>query len=151
MLLFKRKIFESETTKLISSNEKLHDIMKILKSIKDSSLLIKDGTSLLENMFAENGVKRGGSEVIWRRKLSWSRFSKQPHPFTTFEIQKFCSNEPKFNSVFSRIILPEIKYGSYVIKLVELKPIGNNWTALYVKSNNEHTLIYLELKIFQNK
>ena len=106
MLLFKRKSFESETTKLISSNEKLHDIMKILKSIKDSSLLIKDGASLLENMFAENRVTRGRSGVIWRRKLRRSGFSKPPHPFTTFEIQKFCCNEPKFNSVFSRISLP---------------------------------------------
>lgn len=108
--------------------------------------MIKDCVTLLETMFPENGVIRDRDGVIWRNKLSWS-----PHPFTTFEIQRFCSNEPKFKTVFSRNSLPEIKYGAYVIKLVEYKPVGNNWTVLYVNSNNEHTLIYLEFNILQNE
>ena len=36
------------------------------------------------------------------------------HPLTNFEIQKY-ENEPKFNGVFSRNNLPEIKDVAYVI------------------------------------
>ena len=32
-----------------------------------------------------------------------------PHPLTNFKIQKFYQNEPKFNSVYSRNNLSEIK------------------------------------------
>ena len=31
-----------------------------------------------------------------------------PHPLTSFEIQKYYQNEPKFNGVYSRNNLPKI-------------------------------------------
>ena len=87
MQLFKRKIFGSETT-IITSAEEMNDIMIIIKSLKDSGLLIKGvsekiknkakeqkgeflgillgtlGASLLRNIFAGNRVVRCGEGVI---------------------------------------------------------------------------------------
>ena len=59
-----------------------------------------------------------------------------PHPLTNFEIQKYYQNEPKFNGVYSRNNLPEIKDGAYVINLDEYKSIGTHWIAFYVNANN---------------
>ena len=36
-----KKIYGSDTTKLVFSNENLNDVMKIVKSLEESSLLIK--------------------------------------------------------------------------------------------------------------
>ena len=58
-----------------------------------------------------------------------------PHPLTNFEIQKY-KNEPRFNGVFSRVNLPKIKDGAYVINLDEYSDIGTDWVALYVHNNN---------------
>ena len=33
-----------------------------------------------------------------------------PHPLTNFQIQKHYQKEPKFNGVYSKNILPKIKY-----------------------------------------
>ena len=59
-----------------------------------------------------------------------------PHPLTNFEIQKCYQNEPKFNSVYSRNNIPEIKEGAYVINLDEFKSIGTPCAALHVTNNN---------------
>ena len=60
-----------------------------------------------------------------------------PHPLTNFEIQKFYQNEPRFNDVYSRDNLPEIKDGAYEINLAEFSDIETHWAALYVsKANN---------------
>ena len=44
-----------------------------------------------------------------------------PHPLTNFEVQKYYQNEPKFNGVYSRINLPKITNGTYVINLDAFK------------------------------
>ena len=55
-----------------------------------------------------------------------------PHPLTNFEIQKYYQNEPRFNGVFSRNILPKkIKDGAYVISLDEYTDVGTHWMALF--------------------
>ena len=59
-----------------------------------------------------------------------------PHPLTNFEIQKYYQNEPRFNGVYSRDNLPEIKDGAYIINLGEYSDIGTQWVALYVQNNN---------------
>ena len=51
----------------------------------------------------------------------------QLHPLTNFEVQKY--NELKFNGVYSRNSLPEIKNGIYIINLDEYKSIGTHWIA----------------------
>ena len=80
--------FESGTTALIISNEEMNDIMKIVKSLEKSGLLIKDvsktvkkkqknkkagflgillgtlGASLLGNLFIGKGVMRTGYGTI---------------------------------------------------------------------------------------
>ena len=42
-----------------------------------------------------------------------------PDPLTNFEIQKFYQNELRFNDVYSRDNLTEIKNGAYIINLDE--------------------------------
>ena len=77
MQLFQKIFFGSSTTTLILSNEELNDIMKIIKSLEDSGLLIKGfaeekgqkegflgtlaatlGASLLGNTLAGKGILR---------------------------------------------------------------------------------------------
>ena len=53
-----------------------------------------------------------------------------PHPLTNFEIQKYYQNEPRFNGVYSRDNLTEIKDGAYVINLNEYSDIRTHWVAL---------------------
>ena len=60
-----------------------------------------------------------------------------PHPLTNFEIQEYYQNEPRFNGVFSRDNLPNIKKnGAYVINLDEYYDTGTYWIALYVQSTS---------------
>ena len=81
-----------------------------------------------------------------------------PHPLTNFEIQKYYQNEPRFNGVYSRDNLTEIKDGAYIINLDEYSDIGTNWVTLYVVNNDvmyfdsfgvEH--IPKEIKTFINR
>ena len=58
------------------------------------------------------------------------------HSLTNFEIQRCYQNEPKFNGVYSRNNIPEIRDRIYVINLDEYKSIGANWIALYVNGYN---------------
>ena len=59
-----------------------------------------------------------------------------PHPLKNFEIPKYYQNEPKFNGVYSRNNLPEIKDEAYVINLDEYESKVAHWIALYVNANN---------------
>ena len=59
-----------------------------------------------------------------------------PHPLTSFEIQKYYQNEPKFNGVYSRNNLPRIKDEAYVINLDEFKSKGTHWIAFYENVDN---------------
>ena len=63
----------------------------------------------------------------------------QPHPLTNFEIQKYYQNERRFNGVYSRDNLTEIKDGAYVINPDEYSDIGTHQVALYVNNNNSVT------------
>ena len=74
-----------------------------------------------------------------------------PHPSTNFEIQKYYHNQPRFNGVYSRDNLPNIKDGAYVINLDEYSNIGTHWIALYVLNNMLLILIVFEKNIFQRK
>ena len=58
------------------------------------------------------------------------------HPYTKFEIQKYYQNKLRFNGVYSRDNLTEIKDGAYVINLDEYSDIGTHWVALYVHNND---------------
>ena len=75
-----------------------------------------------------------------------------PHPLTSFEIQEYYQNEPRFNGVFSRDNMPNnnirpkglgstVKNGAYVINLDEYHDIGTHWVALHV---NNKTATYFD-------
>ena len=56
------------------------------------------------------------------------------HPLTNIEINEYYKNEPRFNGVYSRDILPnKIKKGAYVINLDEYENTGIHWVSLFVK------------------
>ena len=57
-----------------------------------------------------------------------------PHPLTNFETQEYYQNEPRFNGVFSRDNLSNIKNGAYVINLDDYHDIRTHWVALYVNN-----------------
>ena len=51
-------------------------------------------------------------------------------PLTSFEIQKYYKDEPRFNGIFSRNNLPKkIKDGTYIINLDEYADVGTHWIA----------------------
>ena len=58
------------------------------------------------------------------------------HPLLNFESQRFYQNWHKFNGVYSRNKLPEIKDGPSRINLDEFKTIWTRWIALYMNGNN---------------
>ena len=58
------------------------------------------------------------------------------HPLTNFEIQIYYQNEPKFNGLYSRDNLTEMRKGAYVIDLDEYCDIRTHWVVLYVNNNN---------------
>ena len=59
-----------------------------------------------------------------------------PHPLTSFEIQNYYQNGPKFNCVYSRKHLSEIKDGAFVINHDEYESIGTHWIVLNMNGNN---------------
>ena len=51
------------------------------------------------------------------------------------EITEYLKDEPRFNGVYSRNNLPNIKKGAYIINLDHGKNTGTHWVAICVKSN----------------
>ena len=74
-----------------------------------------------------------------------------PHPLTSFEIQNYYQNRPKFNSVYSRKHLSKIKDGAFVINHDEYESIGTHWIVLNVNGNNIIHLDSFAVNIFQKK
>ena len=98
--------------KLIIDQEDKKDIMKIIKAIENSGILLK-------------GVSK-------KKLILLLPF----HPLTNIEISEYYKNEPRFNDVYSRNYLPnKIKKGAYVINLDEYKNTGTHWVSLFVKAN----------------
>ena len=133
-------MFGSGTTTLIISNEEMNDNMKIVKSLEESCLLIKSvsetinneakeqkrefismllgtlGGSLLRNLSTGKGViatnqGRGTSRADEGTVRVGQDFCSSASPSTNFEISKNYQNELKFNGVYLRNNLPEIKDG----------------------------------------
>ena len=141
----------SGTTTLIISNDEINDILKTVKSLEDSGVILKGvsetiqhetkeqrggflsmllgtlGASLLGNLLT------GGKGVI-RAEGGKGVLLIPFHPLTNFEISEYYENEPRLNGVYSRDNLPaKIKKGKYVINLDEYEDAGTHWIALYVK------------------
>ena len=135
------RIFGTGTTALIISNEEMEDIMKIVKSRKESRLLIKGISETTKNEVKEEkgeflGLLLGtlaanalgnmltGQGTI-RRVKEQLELVKIFNVTSSFEIQKYYENIPKFKGVYSRSNLPKIKDGT---------SIGTH--AQYVNSGN---------------
>ena len=105
-----------------------------------SILLGTLGASLLGNLLAVKGILRAGlgekkekEFKIWLWKTMG--FLMPPHPLTSFEIQKYYQNEPRFNDVFSRNNLhKKTKDRTYIINFDEYANLGTHWISLFVTS-----------------
>ena len=131
--------------KLIVEQEDMNDIMKIIKALENSGILLKGvskaiknetkeqkggflsmlhgtlGASLLGNLLTGGkGIMRAGDGIVRAGSGSKKKLnSLLPfHPLTNIEINEYCSNEPRFNGAYSRNNLPnKIKKGAFVINL----------------------------------
>ena len=95
----------------------------------------------------DRGIVRAGYGIKKVQKTTAKNkygFLMPPHPLANFEIQKYyhnhaqqsSKNETRFNGVYSRDNLPQIKNGEYEINLDEYHDIGTHWIALYVLNND---------------
>ena len=57
------------------------------------------------------------------------------HPLTNFEIQDYFKDEPRFNGVYSRNNLLNIKQEAYIINLDHSKNTGTHWVVIFVKKD----------------
>ena len=150
--------------KLIIEQEDMNDIMKIIKALENSGILLKGvsktiknetkeqrggflsmllgtlGASLLGNLLTVGkGIMRAGDGIVRAGAESKKKNlnSLLPfHPLTNMEINEYYKNEPKFNGVYSRNNLPnKIKKGAYVINLDEYENTGTHWVSFFVKTN----------------
>ena len=160
---------------LIISNDEMDEILKIVKSLENSGVLLKGVSETIQQEAKERrggflsmllrtlcasllgdvlrkglsgrGVVRAGEGAVRANYGSKrSPFKKiltlTPHPLTSFEIQEYYQNEPRFNGVFSRDNLPNIiKNGAYVINLDEYHNIGTHWVIFHV---NNKTITYFD-------
>ena len=112
------------TTTLTISNNEMNDIIKIVKSLEDSGVLLKGVSKIIKNEAKEQrggflsmllgtlgasllgNVLTGGKGVIRAgkgiKKKKKSNLLRPFHPLTNFEISEYYENEPRFNGVYSR-------------------------------------------------
>ena len=123
--------------KLIIEQEDMNDIIKIIKALENSGILLKGvskaiknetkeqkggflsmllgtlGASLLGNLLSGGkGIMRAGDGIVRAGEGSGSKKkilnSLLPfHPLTNIEISEYYKNEPRFNGVYSRNNLPK--------------------------------------------
>ena len=74
-----------------------------------------------------------------------------PHPLTNFEMKKYYQNQPRFNGVYSRDSLTEIKDEADEIDLDEYSDIGTHWVALHLNNNDVTYFDFLVQNIFQRR
>ena len=120
----------------------MQDLLKIVKLLEDSGILLKGVGETIQNKAKEQrvgflsillstlGASFLGDVVFNRRGKGCIRAG---YGSKNFEIQMYYQNESKFNGVYSRDNLPNrIKDGAYVINLDEYSNIETHWVALYV-------------------
>ena len=147
--------------KLITEEEDMKDIMKIIEALENSGILLKGVSKTFENETKEQrggflsmllgtlgaslsgslltggkGIMRAGNGILLAGSGSKKNSLLSFHPLTNIEISEYDKNEPRFNSVYSRNNLPnKIKKGAYVINLDKYENTGTHWVSLFVKAN----------------
>ena len=134
-------------TTLIISNDEMNDILKIVKSLEDSGVLLKGVSETIQNEAKE---QRGGFLSMLLGTLGASLLgdilSKGLSGKSVIRAGEGTiragQDEPRFNGIFSRDNLPNtIKNSAYVSNLDEYLDIGTQLVALYV---NNKTIIYFD-------
>ena len=80
---------------------------------------------------AGKGLYRSGNQGKGIKKKSLIPF----HPLTNFEIIDYFKDELRFNGVFSRNNLPNLKNGTYIINLDHSENTGTHWVVIFVKKD----------------
>ena len=131
-----QKKIHGSGVKLIIEEEDIQDIIKIIKELENSNILLKGvsktieneikeqrggflsmllgtlGASLLGNLLTGKGIMRARDGIVRASERSKKKFryylnSLLPfHPLTNIEISEYYKNEPRFNGVYSRNNLP---------------------------------------------
>ena len=157
-----QKKIHGSGVELTIEEEDMQDIIKIIKELENSDILLKGvsktieneikeqkggflsmllgtlGATLLGNLLTGKGIMRAGDGIVRAGEGSKKKLnSLLPfHPLTNIEISEYYSNEPRFNGVYSRDNLPKItKKGAYVINLDEYENTGTHWIVLFIKTN----------------
>ena len=159
-----QKKIHGSGVKLIIEQEDMNDIMKIIKALENSGILLKGVSKTIKNETKEQrggflsmllgtlgasflgylltggkGIMRAGDGILraGSRSKTKNLNSLLPfHPLTNIEINEYYKNEPRFNGVYSRNNLPnKIKKGAYVINLDEYENTGTHWVSSFVKTN----------------
>ena len=146
----------SGTATLLISSDEMNDIIKIMKTLEYSGVLLEGVTKTIENETKEQrggflpvllgtlgssllGNSLSGGEGVIRAgegiKKNKSNLQIPFHSLTNCKTAKYYKNETRFNGVYSRDNLPKtIKKSAYVINLDEYADAGTHWIALYVKN-----------------
>ena len=107
----------------------MNDIIKIIEALENSGILLKGvtktienetkeqrggllgtlGASLLGNLLTGKGMMRAGDGIVRAGEGAKKTLnSLLPfHPLTNIKINEYYINEPRFNGVYSRNILPK--------------------------------------------
>ena len=142
-----KKMFGSGTRALIISDEEMEDILKIVKSVEESGLLIKGVSETIKN---EAKQQKGGFLPLLLGTLAASLLGSASRGLGVIkageetirsgniraEIQKYYQNEYKFNGVYSRNNISKITDGAYITNHGEYESIETHWIALYVNAEN---------------
>ena len=81
------------------------------------------------------GLEKECTELVIKDKELKKKSLIPFHPLTNFEIQEYFKDELRFNGVFSRNNLPNLKNGAYVIILDHSNNTGTHWVVIFVKKD----------------
>ena len=144
---------------LFISNEDINDIIKTIKPLKDSTVLIGGVTETVKDVIKKQEGGFLGAllaplaaslvqpviysvvKVISRKRIYEWKFLVPLHPLNNIKIINYFKYEPRFNGEFSRNNLPKIKNGAYVINLNDENIKGTHWVLLLIDKN---TAVYFD-------
>ena len=131
-----KKIFGSGTTRLVSSNDNLNDIMTIAESLEDAGLLIK---RVSETIKIEVKEQKGGLFSMLLGTLGASLMGNLSTDTSIVAGEETISageSTIRADQDFQKNTLARVKDGAYVIHLDEYESMGTHCIALYANGYN---------------